>query len=95
MRLLVHNMMCCLKCDSFPLKIEATEVENEEQDENKEFVLNMLQRVDYEALKGAAKDVCNFYFDNDEIFPICDDYSFLLKDYQIFYQKMLEKMKLL
>ncbi|EFC42926.1 predicted protein [Naegleria gruberi] len=49
--------MCCLKCDTFPLKIEATEVENEEQEDNKEFILNMLQRVDYEALKGAAKDL--------------------------------------
>jgi len=57
MRILVHNMMCCLKCDSFPLKIEATEVENEEQDENNEFIKNMLPRIDYDALKMAAKDV--------------------------------------
>ena len=60
MRLLVHNMMCCLKCESFPLKIEATEVENEEQDENKEFILNVLQRIDYDALKSAASNVCLF-----------------------------------
>ncbi|KAL9657819.1 hypothetical protein ABK040_013157 [Willaertia magna] len=57
MRILTHNMMCCLKCDSFPLKIEATEVENEEQEENKEFLLNMLPRLDYDGLKSAAKDL--------------------------------------
>ncbi|KAG2379246.1 hypothetical protein C9374_007385 [Naegleria lovaniensis] len=57
MRLLVHNMMCCLKCESFPLKIEATEVENEQQDENKEFILNVLQRIDYDALKSAASNL--------------------------------------
>ncbi|KAL0482602.1 multifunctional methyltransferase subunit [Acrasis kona] len=57
MRILTHNMLCCLKCDSFPLKIVAVNKEQDEQDENPEFIKHMLDRLDYDALKSAAKDL--------------------------------------
>ena len=34
MRLLTHNMLCCLKCDHFPLQIKADEIENENANAN-------------------------------------------------------------
>lgn len=59
MRILTHNMLCCLKCDHFPLTIKAKEKVEDQQEEDLKFVIHMLPKIDYDALKLAAKDVCN------------------------------------
>ena len=41
----------------FPLKIRATKVENVSVDYNRDFIVRMLPRIEYEALKGAIADV--------------------------------------
>jgi hypothetical protein len=52
-------MLCCLKCDHFPLQIKAEEkIEDVEDEPDLQFILHMLNRLDYEAIKSAGKDVC-------------------------------------
>ena len=57
MKLLTHNLLRSnvkgVK-KGFPLKIEAIKVEEKETEFNPEFVLSMLERIDWEALKNAA-----------------------------------------
>ena len=50
MRLLTHNMMCCIKCKQYPLGVEATEISLREQTTDLPFVQNMLGRVEYPVL---------------------------------------------
>lgn len=50
MRLLTHNMMCCIKCKHYPLGIEATELSLRQQTTDLPFVQNMLGRVEYNVL---------------------------------------------
>lgn len=57
MRVLTHNLLCCLKCDHYPLKIRATEKVEEPEEEDLDFVVHMLPRLEYGALKSAANDV--------------------------------------
>jgi multifunctional methyltransferase subunit TRM112 len=57
MRVLSHNMLLCLKCNHFPLKINATNKTEEKQEENIEFIKHMLSKLDYPALKSAADDL--------------------------------------
>nr|CCC91585.1 conserved hypothetical protein [Trypanosoma congolense IL3000] len=53
MRLLTHNFLCCIQCQSFPLQLQATEVEVLECEFNAEFIRTMLARMDYGYLLGA------------------------------------------
>jgi multifunctional methyltransferase subunit TRM112 len=57
MKILTHNMLCCLKCDHFPLNIHATDKQEQPQDENFEFITHMLPKIDYPALRQAASDL--------------------------------------
>lgn len=55
MRLLTHNMMCCIKCKHFPLGIEATELSLREQSTDLPFIQNMLGRVEYPVLVATVE----------------------------------------
>jgi len=61
MRVLTHNMlMCNVKgciSNNFPLIIRATQVENVPSNFNREFVLNVIPKLDWPALVKGAKDV--------------------------------------
>ena len=41
----------------FPLKIHAVKVENVSVDYNRDFITRILQRIEYDALRGAVTDV--------------------------------------
>jgi hypothetical protein len=41
----------------FPLKINAIKVKNVAVDYNKDFIMRTLQRIEYDALRGAVNDV--------------------------------------
>jgi len=62
MKLITHNMLTSniLKgvTKGFPLKINANQVENVSVDFNRDFIVRILQRIEYDALRGAVKDVC-------------------------------------
>jgi multifunctional methyltransferase subunit TRM112 len=51
------SVLCCLKCDTFPLRIKATNKQEDEQDQNTPFLIHMLPKLDYEAIKLAAQDL--------------------------------------
>ena len=62
MKLLTHNMLQChvkdCKKNNFPLKIEALTAPSMQTTEfNKEFILNMLLKIDYNALLQALEDL--------------------------------------
>lgn len=61
MKLITHNMLTSniLKgvTKGFPLKIQATKVENVSVDYNRDFIVRILSRIEYDALKGAIVDV--------------------------------------
>lgn len=52
MKVFIHNIL-----KSLPLKIRANRIEKISMDYNREFLLRILQRIDYDRLKGAVKDV--------------------------------------
>ncbi|KPI87639.1 hypothetical protein ABL78_3296 [Leptomonas seymouri] len=52
MRLLTHNFLACLRCDSYPLLITATEAEEIPVEYDAEFTRRMLARVDYPSLRA-------------------------------------------
>jgi multifunctional methyltransferase subunit TRM112 len=54
MRLLTHNMLLCPRTKSYPLALEATEVDDVEADFSREFILRMLPRLDWPVLRTAA-----------------------------------------
>ncbi|KEG05824.1 multifunctional methyltransferase subunit TRM112 [Trypanosoma grayi] len=47
MRLLTHNFLCCLECQSFPLRVRGEEVEVLPCGFDAEFLRLMLARMDY------------------------------------------------
>ncbi|KAL7698164.1 Trm112p-like protein [Lotmaria passim] len=51
MRLLTHNFLACLQCNSYPLLITAAEVEEIPVEYDAEFTRRMLARVDYPSLR--------------------------------------------
>ncbi|KAG5511146.1 hypothetical protein JKF63_07087 [Porcisia hertigi] len=51
MRLLTHNFLACLKCDTHPLLVSAAEVDEIPVEYNAEFTRRMLARVDYPSLR--------------------------------------------
>jgi multifunctional methyltransferase subunit TRM112 len=61
MKLITHNMLTSniIKgvTKGFPLKINAIKVENVSVDYNKDFIVRILQRIEYDALRGAVNDV--------------------------------------
>lgn len=61
MKLITHNMLTSniLKgvTKGFPLKIQAAKVENVSVDYNRDFIVRILPRIEYEALKAAVADV--------------------------------------
>lgn len=62
MRILTHNMLKCnvKNCnkDNFPLKIVSDKIETIESEFNKDFVINVLPKLEWDALVQGAKDVC-------------------------------------
>ncbi|CAD2220121.1 multifunctional methyltransferase subunit TRM112 [Angomonas deanei] len=59
MRLLTHNMLCCIKCNQYPLQIQPTELTRIEVDYDEEFTRRMLTRLDYDFLKAAYEELRN------------------------------------
>jgi multifunctional methyltransferase subunit TRM112 len=61
MKLITHNILTSniIKgvTKGFPLKINAIKVENVSVDYNKDFIVRILQRIEYDALRGAVNDV--------------------------------------
>lgn len=61
MRVLTHNMLMCnvkgCNANNFPLIIRATQVENVPSSFNREFVVNVIPKLDWPALVQGAKDV--------------------------------------
>eukprot|EP00696_Hemimastix_kukwesjijk_P010949 gnl/Hemi2/23770_TR7978_c0_g1_i1.p1 gnl/Hemi2/23770_TR7978_c0_g1~~gnl/Hemi2/23770_TR7978_c0_g1_i1.p1 ORF type:complete len:125 (+),score=23.17 gnl/Hemi2/23770_TR7978_c0_g1_i1:59-433(+) len=62
MRLLTQNMLACNKpgCDeakSFPLRIEASQIEIAQSDFNPEFIRHILPRIDWPALNLSAVQI--------------------------------------
>jgi multifunctional methyltransferase subunit TRM112 len=53
MRLLTHNLLCCLKCQSYPLDIQADVVAPAEAAFDATFVRRMLARITYSYLVDA------------------------------------------
>ncbi|KAG5511748.1 hypothetical protein GH5_08057 [Leishmania sp. Ghana 2012 LV757] len=53
MRLLTHNFLACLQCDTHPLLISAAEMEEIAVAYDAEFTRRMLARVDYPSLRIA------------------------------------------
>ncbi|KAG5486675.1 hypothetical protein LSCM1_07928 [Leishmania martiniquensis] len=51
MRLLTHNFLACLRCDTHPLLISASEMEEIAVAYDAEFTRRMLARVDYPSLR--------------------------------------------
>jgi multifunctional methyltransferase subunit TRM112 len=61
MKLITHNMLTSniIKgvTKGFPLKINAAKVENVTVDYNRDFIVRILPRIEYDALKTAVSDV--------------------------------------
>eukprot|EP00727_Mastigamoeba_balamuthi_P001312 m51a1_g11178 hypothetical protein (123) ;mRNA; r:332104-332711 len=60
MRLITHNVLMCNKkgctIEHFPLRIEATRVEQRQSEFNPEFVRHMIAKLDWAGLVAGAKD---------------------------------------
>jgi multifunctional methyltransferase subunit TRM112 len=61
MKLITHNMLTSniLKgvTKGFPLKINAMKIESVSVNYNREFITRILQRIEYDALRGAVTEV--------------------------------------
>ena len=60
MRLLTHNLLQCNKKgvkNGFPLKIRAEMIKVDETEFNKEFMVHMIQKLDWSALCGAVAEM--------------------------------------
>ena len=61
MKLLTHNMLMCNRkgctIEHFPMKIEPTKLAVHESEFNPDFILNVLPKIDWNALVSGAKDV--------------------------------------
>jgi multifunctional methyltransferase subunit TRM112 len=56
MKLIKSNILKGLT-KGFPLKIKAVKVENVSVDYNRDFIVRLLPRIEYDALRAAVKDV--------------------------------------
>lgn len=65
MKLIIHNILTSniLKgvTKGFPLKIHASKVKDVSVNYNREFIIRMLQQIEYDALKRAVIDVSSIY----------------------------------
>ncbi|XP_049849219.1 multifunctional methyltransferase subunit TRM112-like protein [Schistocerca gregaria] len=61
MRLVIHNMLTCnvktCQTNNFPLKIVASAIDYVESEYNHEYIVNLLPKLEWNALVEAAKDV--------------------------------------
>lgn len=61
MRLITHNMLQChrkgCEINNFPLKLEQVQLEQEEADFNREFLLHFIPKLDWAALTVTATSV--------------------------------------
>jgi hypothetical protein len=57
MKLIIHNILKGVTKGGFPLKIKSVKIENVSVDYNREFITRILQRIEYDALREAVKDV--------------------------------------
>lgn len=57
MRLLTHNLLCCLKCQTFPLQIESTTVAPADAAFDADFTKRMLARIHYQYLYDAFEQL--------------------------------------
>lgn len=61
MRLITHNMIQCsvknCNTNNFPLKFENIELAYEESELNLDFLVNMLPKLEYTALRNTALEV--------------------------------------
>ena len=55
MRLLTHNLLCCLKCQSFPLVVDARDIAPVDAAYDGLFVRRMLARLEYQYLRDAFR----------------------------------------
>lgn len=53
MRLLTHNLLCCIKCQHYPLDVVAIDVVPAEAPFDADFVRRMLNRINYSFLVSA------------------------------------------
>jgi multifunctional methyltransferase subunit TRM112 len=71
MRLITHNMLQChvKNCNNnnFPLRFEDVQVELIEADFNPEFLANMLNKIDWDALRNTAIQVIYLYTGNSKM----------------------------
>jgi uncharacterized protein YbaR (Trm112 family) len=56
MRLLTHNLLCCLKCQSFPLSVTSSEIAQVDAAYDGLFVRRMLARLEYPFLRDAFNE---------------------------------------
>lgn len=57
MRLLTQNFLACLKCESYPLRVTATELTEVSVERSDDFTRRMLARVDYGYLLQGYQDL--------------------------------------
>ena len=57
MKLLTHNLMCCVKCHGFPLRITADDVAGIDAAYDGLFVRKMLPRLEYPVLRDAFRTI--------------------------------------
>jgi multifunctional methyltransferase subunit TRM112 len=57
MRLFQHNLLACVKCQSFPLAIEAKTIAPAATDFDAQWTRRMLARVDYAILRGGLEQL--------------------------------------
>uniref|UniRef100_A0A7S1TL27 Multifunctional methyltransferase subunit TRM112-like protein n=1 Tax=Erythrolobus australicus TaxID=1077150 RepID=A0A7S1TL27_9RHOD len=57
MRLLTHNMLQCPRSGLYPLKLVPTELETIESEYNRAFIVHMLPRLDWPALRTTAAEL--------------------------------------
>ncbi|CUG62097.1 Hypothetical protein, putative [Bodo saltans] len=57
MRLLTHNLLCCVKCQHYPLDVRATDIAPAEAPFDADFVRRMLNRVTYAYLVDAFESL--------------------------------------
>merc|ERR1740130_412731 len=57
MKLLTHNLLQCPLSGTYPLKIVPTNIERTETEFNRDFIVNMIPKLEWSVLVQAATDV--------------------------------------
>ncbi|KAI5961029.1 uncharacterized protein KGF55_004296 [Candida pseudojiufengensis] len=74
---------CQISVDSFPLKYEECQLVQEEQEFKPDFIVHMLNKLDWEAILSVAKDLGNESLPvtkPEGLDPIMEDDQIILKD---------------